>query len=300
MLFVGRPDSFPLIHSITFPLLVSSRLYVYQKKSWHYFLFDFCYFGNVLLMLQVWLFPKDPRVFMAVFGVSAGPLFTAVIMFRNSLVFHSFDKLTSCYIHICPFLVTFTMRWSNNEKQFTVCLEEGCPISVTYLWLAPMLIYFVHQIVYGLIVQGCLRKAIESREGSLTLYKHLVADRQGVVWRALHICGHRHRLIMFSLYYVLFATLSTLPALLWYKLYAAHVAFAVLVILICINNGGSFYFSVFANDSIKAEERKPSFYISGKGKIGGQSNNKVTPSQIKGATRVPNSPENPTRNAIKS
>ena len=40
-----------------------------------------------------------------------GVLMLAVVVWQNSLVFHSLDKLTSCAIHIFPPLTCHLVRW---------------------------------------------------------------------------------------------------------------------------------------------------------------------------------------------
>ena len=46
----------------------------------------------------------------AVFVLTNGPLGLAVPTWRVSLVFHDFDHMSSCYIHILPVMVMFVVR----------------------------------------------------------------------------------------------------------------------------------------------------------------------------------------------
>jgi hypothetical protein len=43
----------------------------------------------------------------------SGPLASAIITWRNSLVFHSLDKVTSLFIHVYPPVVLTVIRWVN-------------------------------------------------------------------------------------------------------------------------------------------------------------------------------------------
>ena len=88
--------------SVKMVLLFLLRFYIYFKSKNHYFMLDFCYFGNFLLFAYLWFVPDEDSdwFFMLVFGVTNGPLAWAVIMFHNSLVFHSIDKITSCFLHV--------------------------------------------------------------------------------------------------------------------------------------------------------------------------------------------------------
>lgn len=92
-------------------ILLPLRFYIYKKRAWHYFLFDLCYYVTILNFIYIWLLPSSPALFVACYCLSHGSLASAVITWRNSLVFHDLDKVTSLYIHMyAPF--TFTViRW---------------------------------------------------------------------------------------------------------------------------------------------------------------------------------------------
>ena len=88
--------------------LLPMRVYKYKKRDWHYFLFDMCYYVNILNFIYIWFLPSSPALFVACYCLSHGALASAVITWRNSLVFHDFDKVTSLFIHIYP-PFTFTV-----------------------------------------------------------------------------------------------------------------------------------------------------------------------------------------------
>ena len=88
--------------------LLPVRAYHYKKRSWHYFLFDLCYYCTILNFVYIWLLPGNAALFVACYCLSQGSLASAVITWRNSLVFYDFDKVTSLFIHIYAPL-TFTV-----------------------------------------------------------------------------------------------------------------------------------------------------------------------------------------------
>ena len=45
------------------------------------------------------------------FSLSMGPLLFGIPCYRNSLVFHSLDRLTSLKIHLGPAVAMFLSRW---------------------------------------------------------------------------------------------------------------------------------------------------------------------------------------------
>jgi len=49
-------------------------------------------------------------MFAIVFALANGPLIWAMVVYRNSLVFHNTDKVTSTYIHLLPALLSY--RWN--------------------------------------------------------------------------------------------------------------------------------------------------------------------------------------------
>jgi len=70
------------------------RWYTYHQKGMHYFLADLCYFVNFLMVLSIWFFPSSKRLFISTFCLAFGNNAVAIAMWRNSLVFHSLDKVT--------------------------------------------------------------------------------------------------------------------------------------------------------------------------------------------------------------
>lgn len=70
------------------------RWYSYHKTGYHYFLADLCYFVNLLTMLTVWVAPQSKRLFISTYCLAYGNNAVAIAMWRNSMVFHSLDKVT--------------------------------------------------------------------------------------------------------------------------------------------------------------------------------------------------------------
>ena len=90
--------------------LLPVRAYSYKKRAWHYFLFDLCYYCTILNLVYLWITPANPAMWVACYCLSHGSLASAVITWRNSLVFHDFDKVTSLFIHVYPPLVFTVIR----------------------------------------------------------------------------------------------------------------------------------------------------------------------------------------------
>jgi hypothetical protein len=89
----SHPDLFPHWYTAQLLWFMPVRYYTYHKKGYHYFLADLCYFVNILAVLSIWVFPQSKRLFIATYCLIMGNNAIAIIMWRNSLVFHSMDKV---------------------------------------------------------------------------------------------------------------------------------------------------------------------------------------------------------------
>ena len=92
------------------PLLIW-RYISYTRNKWGYFLIDYCYMVNALSLLHLWVFKDSPVVFELAFMSANGPLAWAILAWRNSLVFHDIDKITSLFIHAMPPVLMYCQRW---------------------------------------------------------------------------------------------------------------------------------------------------------------------------------------------
>ena len=74
---------------------------------------DFCYFVNLSVVLQTGFFPDNLLWFKANYVLCMGPICIAIMVWKNSLVFHSLDKLTSFFLHAFPTMVSL---WKFDEN----------------------------------------------------------------------------------------------------------------------------------------------------------------------------------------
>ena len=90
----SHPESFYYWFSAQLCYFMPIRYYTYQKRGYHYFLADMCYFVNLLLLLSIWVAPHSKRLFISTYCLAYGNNAVAIAMWRNSMVFHSLDKVT--------------------------------------------------------------------------------------------------------------------------------------------------------------------------------------------------------------
>lgn len=104
-------------HVYTVVSLVAIRLLNYRIKKWHYYLFDFCYFANILIIYFLMVDPKNDILFKVFFVYANGPFGLAIPAFKNSMIFHKLDNLTSIAIHIIPLVTSWNLRWTTLEYE---------------------------------------------------------------------------------------------------------------------------------------------------------------------------------------
>jgi hypothetical protein len=90
----AHPEWFHYWYTLQLLYFMPIRYYTYHKKGYHYFLADLCYFVNLLALLSIWVFPNSKRLFISTYCLAFGNNAVAIAMWRNSLVFHSLDKVT--------------------------------------------------------------------------------------------------------------------------------------------------------------------------------------------------------------
>lgn len=88
------PDLFYYWFTAQLCYFMPIRFYTYQRMGYHYFLADLCYFVNFLLLMAIWIAPQSKRLFISTYCLAYGNNAVAIAMWRNSMVFHSLDKIT--------------------------------------------------------------------------------------------------------------------------------------------------------------------------------------------------------------
>lgn len=110
--------------SIMLPLLIATRYVHYILVGWHMYLVDFCYFANALMLYFIWFKPKNEVLMTSFYLYATGPLAIGIVAFRNSLVYHKIDFLTSLAIHAVPLIMAHHVRWYTIPTQAHLPIEQ--------------------------------------------------------------------------------------------------------------------------------------------------------------------------------
>lgn len=266
-LIAGRwPHILPLVYTIQALFLITLRFFIYKRKSWHYFVYDLCYFVNVLTLLYLWVFPSSKVLFTVCYTLSHGPLGFAIVLWRNSLVFHSLDKVTSLFIHMYPPLTLFTLRWvlpiELQRQYYPAIADIGSSVHTKTAIFYTVVFYIIWQLLYYTFIVYGRREKVD-RGLRATSYTWLLADKSGVVFRLIQKFGFdgpsdgrgRYKLLFYFLLQFGYMLLSILPVCLWYyrNMYA-NVVFLCVIFAVSVYNGASFYIDVFSRRYIKSLE----------------------------------------------
>jgi len=107
-----------LFHLAKLCIFLPYRLYSFKQKNQHYYMTEFCYYVNLLIIIYLTcdLFTEIPSdyLFLAVYGLAAGPLALAVFVNNDRLYFHSPSHLISVMIHLSPAMLAWRLRWADD------------------------------------------------------------------------------------------------------------------------------------------------------------------------------------------
>ncbi|WWC69184.1 uncharacterized protein I206_103120 [Kwoniella pini CBS 10737] len=247
LLYGMAPEYFPLVYTVQSALYLPLRFYTYKKKAWHYFLFgNLCYFVNILDLLWIWVFPSSTVLFICCYLLTLGPIASAIITWRNSLVFHSLDKIISIFIHIYPTIVLCVIRHNypnaeerypglkdvNNYKWYTMILLSGVP-------------YILWQAAYYKFISLDRKSKIESGQRQNS-FRFLLNDKRGPIGKALQGIKPEHRELWFIFGQLIYSIIFMIPpATLFINSSRASSVFLIVIFAVSAWNGASFYVEVF-------------------------------------------------------
>ena len=67
------PSTFYRLYTVKALLLLTIRLVLYRKEKMHYYLLDFCYYANALMLVHVWALPEACDLQKVMFAFAMGP-----------------------------------------------------------------------------------------------------------------------------------------------------------------------------------------------------------------------------------
>jgi len=267
-----HPESFGTYYCALVSVMMALRLYMYAKSGWLYFVLDFCYWANASCFVSVLILPENDRLWRLNFAVSNGTLLGALLAWRNSLVFHSLDKVTSIVIHLLPGLLTFIQRSSANGK---MCPPNDdaidCSLGIAGSILEPLLFYALWQAVYIIKTEVIDRKRFMADPSLQTSLRWLTRDKKNAMHKiSKQVCRIIGVLkpdedfdpealktkLVFWIGQLIFTLVTLLPTHFLFAHQELHVAYFCYTFAMTVWNGSCYYFEVFASRYIQQLEKQ--------------------------------------------
>jgi uncharacterized membrane protein SirB2 len=243
-------------HCLVVISLIVYRFFNYKSKGWHYYLFDFCYFANALIMLFLGLFPKNDVLFKVFFVYANGPFGLAIPAFKNSMIFHKLDNLISLSIHLIPMVSSWNLRWNTLHEQDKVAESERYFLTLTpenetlasyfvRLFLIPLGLYLLWAFLYSLKVFVISSQRIKERN-----YETMYVYYMNQPWAAKILqstpLGPRFAPLVFMSLHVSFFMISSVFSALAFFNFTLHTTLMMTWVGLSIWNGANFYMEYFA------------------------------------------------------
>jgi hypothetical protein len=250
------PQMMYLWYSLLFVPLISWRYYCYSQMKYQYFMLDFCYFAQAVLFVWLYIFPNT-LLFQIVFAMCNGPLAIGIVMWRNSLVFHDLDKVTSVFIHIFPPLVTYCARWYPfNNNLSLVCSNPDCGTSLYEMMFLPMVFYCIWQVLYLLQTEIIDQEKLAKDKDIITTVRYWTYVKPHSLLFYLRSKGvTMDSLYILTIIQALYTLLCFVPVIPIYHSYHLHTLYLIGLFFACIWNGANFYFEIFTETYAKRLRR---------------------------------------------
>ena len=266
-------------HAIYLTILLSYKLYVnkLEKKQWY--LIDYCYIVNYLMVIYFLLCAiatavpslsgamksAGPLWFRFLFTASTGPLTLSIITLRNSLVFHDWNVLAVFMLHFSPNLAMWGMRWwsASLVNTFPQGFSLDCPGNENltdqhiwssffgaddcrgtffHLWVVPVIVYAAWCIPYSAFIFCFGARWLERRDFH-TVYKE---TKDTPLFKKLLAGEEKYKPIKYMSIHFVSVSLATLVGpLLWHS-FLLHTLYMIIMLIFGVYNGSTYYFRVFA------------------------------------------------------
>ncbi|CAD6499586.1 BgTH12-03697 [Blumeria graminis f. sp. triticale] len=251
----ASPNFFHIWYTLQLFYFVPIRFYLYRKQGYHYFLADLCYFVNFMCMMAIWVFPNSKRLFISTYCLAFGNNAIAIAMWRNSLVFHSFDKVTSLFVHIMPCVTLHCLVHliSDTEQQLRFnaawTIKNSPPGSPEHYSLLDMTIwstvpYAIWQLSYHFLITIRRREKIAAGRPTSFTWLRKSYSRTWIGKIVLSLPESLQEPTFMGIQYF-YALLTMLPCPIWFWYRHASALFLMAVFCWSIYNGATYYIDVF-------------------------------------------------------
>ncbi|CCH60221.1 hypothetical protein TBLA_0C04210 [Henningerozyma blattae CBS 6284] len=241
------PDWFHVYYTGLLGLFMPIRFYTYYKANNHYFLADLCYFVNLLCLLYIWVWPNSTSLYHSCFALTFGSLSFAVITWRNSLIIHSIDKITSCFIHLMPpctmFIIQHSLTSEFRKQRFPAAYySASMPYQIKYNIYWTSFYYLIWQSSYHYFIT--VREAKKIKTGQrMTSFQYLTTHNFKDLW--IMKLPSPLPLIIFTFAQYLYQLTTMSLCYIWFPHKKAASLFLIFIFLCAAHNGATYYIDYY-------------------------------------------------------
>jgi hypothetical protein len=181
----------------------------------------------------------------------------AILVWRISLVFHEYEKVTSVLVHILPLMLCYTMRWHSNINSPHVFKKH---LEVADFIVAAVM-YCFWQLLYFLKTEVIDKKKLDDDLEIQTSLRMLSTDRKNAftravlsIYRSIGIMGTNEEFeptsiktkIIFMFTQFVYTIVTFIPAPFLYESKTAHLIYIAFVFWISTYFGAQYYIEIFS------------------------------------------------------
>ena len=258
-LMLRQPNYFPYFWIGFTSLLWIYRFIDYASQKSELFMLDYCYFVNLSVATQIFFFTNNLAWFHTNYVLTLGPIFLAIIVWKNSLVFHSLDKLTSFFLHAFAPIIMHLYRWKLISNDLPIRNEDNLPLYDNFV--LPIIVYLVWQITY-LVATNVLLASYLQDKTVVTSYRYLMTGKKkqpvykwiekqliqkGILkdGEELHPDTVLGKAVFISVQFIYTLVMISHIRLI-YAYYTVSVVYLILVFAVACWNGASYYIEIFS------------------------------------------------------
>lgn len=239
-----------LLNFILLILLYLWRNVTYRISKEHYYMFEFCYYGNLVMYFFIFLFPEWKMMYYASFAFWAGPIGWALALTGCSFVLHSVQQLTNCFIHFTPMILMWNLHWRtqyNENRGWNLYDAKKDTLTFSFIkdyYTSCLIVYLFWAVNYYILVFVILDKRIKERhyETIITYY----TSRENAIGKYLKSFGENYSGLAYVITHFLVCQILFSISIVCYFSYYFHLFVIVLTSSVSFWNGASFYMDYFS------------------------------------------------------
>lgn len=231
-------------------LLYTWRNITYRMTGDHYYMLEFCYYGNVVMYLMIFMFPESKWMYQAVFAFTTGPIAWALPLVQIKFILHSIDSLTSIFIHYTPMILMWNLHWRtqySTTRDWALYDAKKDTFSIEFLkdyYKAGICQYLLWSFLYYMIVFVIAAKRIKSRNYATLMTYY--SEKGGAETRFFNRFGPQYAGLMYlASHFGVFLVTSTIGLFSYFSFYF-HSVFIIAMSSCCFWNGATYYMDYFS------------------------------------------------------